>query len=96
MHSDQDKQGAARGPKGHAPAPGAPTAPAEGHQEPPPATLECAQCRALIPVDQAVVPESLDYVVYFCSPGCHKTWEQARTDVRESGRAHAGRSRRQE
>ncbi len=60
--------------------PGAPTAPAEAHREPPPETVECAQCRAQIPADAAEVPEGLDYILYFCSPGCHEAWEKARAN----------------
>jgi hypothetical protein len=35
----------------------------------------------LIPPDEVVVPEGLDYVIYFCSPGCHEAWERARADA---------------
>jgi hypothetical protein len=65
-------------------APGAPTAPAEAHVEPLPETVECAECRVLIPTDEAVVPEALDYILYFCSPGCHQAWEKARAEPREN------------
>ena len=65
-------------------APGAPTAPAEAHVEPPPETVECAECRVLIPTDEAVVPEGLDYILYFCSPGCHEAWEKARGEGQDS------------
>lgn len=67
-------------------APGAPTAPAEQHREPPPATLECAECRVQIPADEALAAEGQDYIVYFCSPECHVAWEQAhRTDAADPG-----------
>jgi len=64
-------------PGGEPAAPGAPTAPAEAHREPPPETLECVQCRKEIPADAAMMAESQEYIVYFCSPGCHRAWEEA-------------------
>lgn len=82
MSEKQDQSSPASKPKGRpakAP-PGAPTAPAEAHREPPPESVECAQCRAQIPGDQAVMPEGLDYILYFCSPGCHEAWEKARAN----------------
>jgi hypothetical protein len=73
---------------GHAephPAPGAPTPPAEQYREVPPERIECAQCRTLIPPDEAVAAEGLDYILYFCSPECHAAWDQAHrsADARE-------------
>jgi len=72
-------------------APGAPTAPAEAHRETPPELAECMACRVQIPADAAVVPEGLDYILYFCSPDCHEAWEKARGEEREDAREQARR-----
>jgi hypothetical protein len=79
MTDKRDKRRAALASTDTPAPPGAPTTPAEAHREPPPEPLECAECHAQIPADQALVPEGLEYVLYFCSPGCHEAWEQARS-----------------
>ncbi len=90
MSHDQNNHPNAPEPKGQAAAPGAPTAPAEAHREPLPEPVECVECRTLIPPDEALVPEGLDYVTYFCSPGCHEAWRRARADERADEQAQTG------
>jgi hypothetical protein len=84
MSSERDQHRQAPEHKDEPAAPGAATAPAEAHREAPPGPVECAQCRTLIPRDAALVPEGLDYVLYFCSPGCHEAWERARADAHDN------------
>jgi hypothetical protein len=43
-----------------------------------PAMVECEVCRRLIPPSQAVHPEGLDYVLYFCGAGYLAEWQKAR------------------
>ena len=86
MRDEKDKPRQVPEPETRPPeAPGAPTVPAEAHRETPPEVVECMACRVQIPADAAEVPEGLDYVLYFCSPGCHEAWEKARGE--EGGNA---------
>ncbi|TVQ85023.1 MAG: DUF3330 domain-containing protein [Chromatiaceae bacterium] len=80
MTHEHDKPGAELAPTGPAVPATAPTAPAEARRVMPPEPLECVQCRTEIPAHEALVPEGLDYILYFCSPGCHEAWEQARAE----------------
>ena len=37
----------------------------------------CRVCNCEVPLDEAVVPEATDYVVYFCGAPCYSTWRLA-------------------
>lgn len=47
----------------------------------PPAPRSCGECGRDIPPDQAVTAEGQEYVIYFCSPGCHAAWHEAHTST---------------
>ena len=34
----------------------------------------CGTCRREIPFSEAVVPEAVDYVIYFCGLDCYDRW----------------------
>jgi hypothetical protein len=52
--------------------------PDEPVQDPRPEPLACGECGREIPPDEAVVAEGQEYIMYFCSPGCHAAWSAAR------------------
>jgi hypothetical protein len=37
-------------------------------------TISCAECRAEVPISEAVVAEATDYVVYLCGLECYQRW----------------------
>lgn len=43
-----------------------------------PRLVSCQACRHEIPLSEAVVPEALDYVVYFCGLECYERWRTQR------------------
>jgi hypothetical protein len=57
---------------------------AENHQTGiEPRKVECAVCKKLIPPSQAISPEALDYVLYFCGRQCYAEWERDRAEESE-------------
>ena len=44
-------------------------------------TVACQSCGSDIPLDEAVVPEALPYVVHFCGLECYARWRAAATEV---------------
>lgn len=36
--------------------------------------VSCTYCACQVPLDEAVVPEALPYVVYFCGLDCYDRW----------------------
>jgi Domain of unknown function (DUF3330) len=36
--------------------------------------VTCRACACAVPLDEAVVPEALPYVVYFCGLACFAAW----------------------
>ena len=38
------------------------------------AHVSCALCQHEIPLSETVVPEALDYVIYFCGLDCYDRW----------------------
>ena len=42
-------------------------------------TVTCHSCGCDIPLDEAVVPEALPYVVHFCGLECYARWRAAAT-----------------
>ena len=43
-----------------------------------PATLvRCVICAIEVPLDEAVVPEAADFLVYLCGFDCYARWRQA-------------------
>lgn len=51
--------------------------------------VACDVCLKEIPKSEAVVPEALDYVVYFCGLGCYERWERQRGARSEQVKASA-------
>jgi Domain of unknown function (DUF3330) len=45
------------------------------------ATVSCQACGCDIPLDEAVVPEALPYVVQFCGLECYARWRSAATQA---------------
>jgi Domain of unknown function (DUF3330) len=43
------------------------------------ASAQCRGCGCAIPLDEAVVPEALPYVVNFCGLDCYARWRVAAT-----------------
>jgi hypothetical protein len=39
--------------------------------------VQCAVCRIAIPLDEAVVPELADRLVYLCGLDCYARWREA-------------------
>ena len=44
-------------------------------------TVTCRSCGCDIPLDEAVAPEALPYVVHFCGLECYARWRSAATDA---------------
>jgi hypothetical protein len=40
--------------------------------------VPCQVCRKEVPRDQAVVPETQDKLLYYCSPDCYEKWKKTR------------------
>ena len=38
------------------------------------ARVSCNTCEHEVPVSEAVVPEAVDYVMYFCGLDCYERW----------------------
>jgi hypothetical protein len=45
------------------------------------ASAQCQGCGCVIPLDEAVVPEALPYVVNFCGLDCYARWRAAATQA---------------
>jgi len=45
------------------------------------ASVKCQACGCDIPLDEAVVPEALPYVVHFCGLECYAGWRSAATQA---------------
>jgi hypothetical protein len=45
------------------------------------ASVKCQTCGCDIPLDEAVVPEALPYVVNFCGLECYSRWRSAATQA---------------
>jgi len=43
--------------------------------------VTCQSCGCDIPLDEAVVPEALPYVVHFCGLECYARWRSAATEA---------------
>jgi Domain of unknown function (DUF3330) len=39
-----------------------------------PERVFCSICRHEIPLSEAVVPEAIDYLIYFCGLECYERW----------------------
>jgi hypothetical protein len=37
-------------------------------------TAVCSLCEQEVPVSEALIPEAVDYVVYFCGLDCYDRW----------------------
>ena len=37
--------------------------------------VSCQACRYEVPLSEAVVPEAVDYMVYFCGLDCYAAWK---------------------
>jgi len=46
--------------------------------------VACAVCLKDVPRSEAVVPEALDYVVYFCGLDCLETWKRQGAGANEA------------
>ena len=40
-------------------------------------TGACRLCGLLVPFDEAVVPETVDYLMFFCGLACYEQWRRA-------------------
>ncbi len=38
------------------------------------ASVQCFECRRLVPLDEVVVPEAVPYLIHFCGLGCYAQW----------------------
>ena len=45
------------------------------------ASVKCQACGCDIPLDEAVVPEALPYVVHFCGLECYARWRSEATQA---------------
>ena len=46
----------------------------------------CRVCRCEVPLSEAVVPEAVDYMAYFCGLDCYASWRARAADVYALGR----------
>ena len=40
--------------------------------------IPCDVCQHQVPLSEALVPEAMDYVVYFCGLDCYERWRSQR------------------
>lgn len=39
-----------------------------------PPTAVCGVCELEVPISEALIPEAVDYVIYFCGLDCYDRW----------------------
>lgn len=52
--------------------------------------VPCEICLKEIPVSEAIIPEAVDYVVYFCGLECYVKWKEQDEKAKPRG-GNAGR-----